>query len=127
MSERERVKSAIEGPVEEATKILDQSAGADVETRLSILINGWGRGIAAGLEELAIAVSDLRRGREALEPEPAAREPHADAAAADQPEGDARAADEPRRAAEDMDELRHEAAQSREATKALRDEASRDQ
>jgi len=28
-----------------------------------MLIDGWGRGLAAGLEELAIAMTDLRRAR----------------------------------------------------------------
>jgi hypothetical protein len=60
MAERERVKTAIEAPVAEAAKLLDESRGSDVETRLAMLIDGWGRGLAAGLEELAIAVGDLR-------------------------------------------------------------------
>lgn len=61
MSERDRVTKAIEAPVEAATKLLDESRAADLETRLAMRIDGWGRGLAAGLEELAIAVSELRR------------------------------------------------------------------
>jgi hypothetical protein len=65
MSERERVRDAITGPVDEAIKILDEAHGADLEARLGILINGWGRGLAGGLEEIAIALGDLRRALEA--------------------------------------------------------------
>ena len=61
MAERERVQKAIEAPVEEASKLLAESSESDVETRLAMRIDGWGRGLAAGLEELAIAVAELRR------------------------------------------------------------------
>jgi hypothetical protein len=50
MPERERVQQAVEGSVAEAMKLLDEARGADTETRLMILINGWGRGLSAGLE-----------------------------------------------------------------------------
>ena len=63
MAERERVKRAIEAPVADAAKLLEESRAADTETRLAMLIDGWGRGLAAGLEELAIAMTDLRRAR----------------------------------------------------------------
>ena len=63
MAERERVKRAIEAPVADAAKLLEESRAADAETRLAMLIDGWGRGLAAGLEELAIAMTDLRRAR----------------------------------------------------------------
>ena len=59
MAERERVREAIQTPVDEAVKLLDASPNADEHVRLQMLINGWGRGIAAGLEELAIAIGDL--------------------------------------------------------------------
>jgi len=65
MAERERVKKAIEAPVDEAVKLLSESSAADVETRLALRIDGWGRGLAAGLEELAIAIGELRRARSA--------------------------------------------------------------
>ena len=61
MAERERVQKAIEAPVEEAAKLLAEASEADAETRLAMRIDGWGRGLAAGLEELAIAVEELRR------------------------------------------------------------------
>jgi hypothetical protein len=63
VAERERVKRAIEAPVADAAKPLEESRAADAETRLAMLIDGWGRGLAAGLEELAIAMTDLRRAR----------------------------------------------------------------
>lgn len=123
MSERERVRHAIEGPVEEAVKLVDASAAADVETRLSMLINGWGRGLAAGLEELAIAVGDLRRhpGPTAPEPEPelesARQRPPAKSA---EPEQEEPEQDEDRSA--DEEELRRRAVRSREETAELREE-----
>jgi hypothetical protein len=61
MSNRERVLRAIEAPVEEAAKLLAELTDADAHTRLTIALDGWGRGLAAGLEELAVAVDELRR------------------------------------------------------------------
>jgi hypothetical protein len=61
MAERERVKQAIETPVDEAAKLLEELPHGDLETRVAILIDGWGRGLAAGLEEIAIAIGELRR------------------------------------------------------------------
>ena len=58
---RERIRQAIAAPVEEAEKLLGELKHADGETRLSILISGWSRGLAAALEELAIAVDELRQ------------------------------------------------------------------
>jgi hypothetical protein len=57
---RERVRRALAGPVAESEKLLADLRDADAETRLSILASGWFRGLAAALEELAIAVDDLR-------------------------------------------------------------------
>ena len=57
---RERVQRALAGPVAESEKLLADLGDADAETRLSILASGWFRGLAAALEELAIAVDDLR-------------------------------------------------------------------
>jgi hypothetical protein len=57
---RDRVRQAIEAPVGEAEKLLNELNDADRETRLSILITGWSRGLAAALEELAIAVDELQ-------------------------------------------------------------------
>src|SRR5207247_9473705 len=61
MGQRKRVQRAIEAPVSEADKLLADLQNADSETRMSILISGWGRGLAAGLEELAIAVDELQQ------------------------------------------------------------------
>jgi hypothetical protein len=107
--------------VSEAVSLLDQSHGADIETRLMMLINGWGRGLAAGLEELALGIEDLRAaGASTL---PAEREtglpaPEPRAAA------DAKERDGQTRAEGDEDRLRARAAESRRQTAALRDEAS---
>jgi hypothetical protein len=75
MGHRERVRRAIEGPVGEAEKLLGELTDATDQTNLSILIGGWGRGLAAGLEELAIAIDELRRRPDtpaSSEPRPAA-------------------------------------------------------
>jgi hypothetical protein len=56
---RERVRQAIAGPVEESEKLLANLPDADAKTTLSILVSGWFRGLADGLEELAIAVDGL--------------------------------------------------------------------
>ncbi|HST14684.1 MAG TPA: hypothetical protein VLJ44_07530 [Gaiellaceae bacterium] len=117
MPERERVQKAIEAPVAEATKLLEESGGADLETRLAMRIDGWGRGLAAGLEELAIAVAELRRSAAPDGPSPttATRPPTVagDEGEVEQAEHDARS----------EDDLRAEAARSREATAALREES----
>jgi hypothetical protein len=117
MAERERVKKAIEAPVDEATKLLGESRDADVETRLAMRIDGWGRGLAAGLEELAIAIGELRRSAAPADSTPA--QPVAGPTAVVEEPG-ARTSDdlEPR----GEDELRAEAERSREATATLREE-----
>jgi hypothetical protein len=56
---REHVRQAIAGPVAEAEKLLAELQDADADTRVSILVSGWFRGLAAALEELSIAVDDL--------------------------------------------------------------------
>jgi hypothetical protein len=118
MAERERVKKAIEAPVDEATKLLDGSRDADVETRLAMRIDGWGRGLAAGLEELAIAIGELHRAAApaaSSAPQPSARS----TVVVDEP-GE-RTSDDPEPRGED--ELRAEAERSREATATLREES----
>jgi hypothetical protein len=60
MGLRERVQQAIAGPVGESERLLNDLPTADAETKLSILISGWGRGLSAALEELAIAIDDLQ-------------------------------------------------------------------
>jgi hypothetical protein len=117
MAERERVKKAIEAPVAEAAKLLDESRESDVETRLAMLIDGWGRGLAAALEELAIAMSELRRAPAGEETSSPAETPQPPAAAE---ETEPRRDDEPRT----EDELRAAAARSREATAELREQGA---
>jgi hypothetical protein len=63
MGVRERVREAIQAPVEAAAEELRELQDADVETRLTLLIDGWARGLAAALEELAVAIDDLERRR----------------------------------------------------------------
>src|SRR5436189_5864854 len=63
MGVRERVRDAIQTPVDAAEEELRELQDADVETRLTVLIDGWARGLAAALEELAIAVDELERRR----------------------------------------------------------------
>jgi hypothetical protein len=124
MDQRERVRRAVEAPVGEAAKLLDASPNADAHTRLTILIDGWGRGLAAGLEELAVAVRELERSsatdREISTDEPGG-EPSRGAAS---PEGEQRGRGEARDLSEAGEEqLREEAQRSREETAALREEA----
>jgi hypothetical protein len=60
MGLRERVQQAISSPVSEAEKLLAEAQHADAHERLSILVSGWFRGIAAALEEVALDVDALR-------------------------------------------------------------------
>jgi hypothetical protein len=60
---RERIREAIAQPVAEAEKLLSELTDVDRETKLSILISGWGRGLAAALEELAIAIDEHMRSK----------------------------------------------------------------
>ena len=77
MGLRERVEQAIAGPVGESERLLNDLPTADAETKLSILVSGWGRGLSAALEELAIAIDDLQ-GQRTTET-PAATPPSAQA------------------------------------------------
>jgi hypothetical protein len=61
MGTRERVRGAIQRPVDDAEQELRELQDADPTTRLTVLIDGWARGLAAALEELAIALDDLGR------------------------------------------------------------------
>jgi hypothetical protein len=120
---RERIRQAIEAPVGEAEKLLSELKDADGDTKLSILISGWSRGLAAALEELAIAVDELRQTGLPAEttpppeaegdgPEEAAtqeQEAHADLEEA----GDERLLDEARRSREETAELRKQTEQAR--------------
>jgi hypothetical protein len=121
---RERVREALEGPVEQAEKLLSELSSANSETKLSILISGWGRALAAALEELAIAIDDLRQTAAQPTAEPSASQA-AESELAQQPEPE----DQPERSdlpdAADLSEARllDEAKKSREATAELREEA----
>jgi hypothetical protein len=56
---RARVRGAIADPVAEAEKLLAELDHAPIETTMPILLSGWGRGLAAGLEELARAIDQF--------------------------------------------------------------------
>lgn len=117
MAERERVKRAIEAPVDEAAKLLDESSGAELETRLAMRIDGWGRGLAAGLEELAVTLAELRRAAAPDKPHEPPSTP------GPSPRDDGGAEVEAEHEVRSEEELRAEAARSREATTALRQES----
>jgi hypothetical protein len=122
---RARIRQAIEAPVGEAEKLLNELKDADGETRLSILISGWGRGLAGALEELAIAVDELQQlgPRETIESNPpveaedAVSEPTATPERAGQADleeaGDERLHDEAKRSREQTAELRKQTEQAR--------------
>jgi hypothetical protein len=118
MGVRERVQEAIQAPVEAAAEELRELQDADAETRLTVLIDGWARGLAAALEELAVAIDDLGRRRSAPSAgeqptAPAVEEPARDVG--DRPEElDLEGASE--------DRLVDEARRSRAATAELRKE-----
>ena len=61
MGARERVREALAGPTGEAEKLLNELRHGSTEERLTILIDGWCRGIAGALEELAISIDALER------------------------------------------------------------------
>lgn len=122
MGTRERVLRAIETPVTEADKLLDQLAEPDLETRLSILVGGWGRGLAAGLEEIAVALDELERERRAEMPPTRAEPP--------KPPGRLTAHEEAAEEPADLAGLREErladeAEKSRERTAALERETEK--
>jgi hypothetical protein len=75
MGARERVHRAIESAVGDADKTLSEAPHAGDHERLTILLDGWFRGLADALEELAIEVDLLRASRiedDELEPAGAA-------------------------------------------------------
>src|SRR5437879_12337545 len=120
MGQRERVRQAIEAPVGEANKLLEDLQNADSETRISILISGWGRGLAAGLEELAIAIDELQQQNADTTSAPTAATPPPSAAVQ-------QAASEDRSAQVELEgaseaQLADEAKRSRQETAELRKE-----
>ena len=60
MAVRDRVQRAIEAPTAEAQKLLAETPHADPYERLSVLVSGWFRGLAAALEELAVEIDAMR-------------------------------------------------------------------
>lgn len=60
MSLQNRVRTALETPVAAAEKLLDELPEDDVHRRLAIQLDGWGRGIADALEEIALELDGLR-------------------------------------------------------------------
>ena len=54
MTLHSRVHTALEAPVLAAEKILDELPEDDSHERLAIQLDGWGRGIADALEEIAL-------------------------------------------------------------------------
>jgi hypothetical protein len=54
MAVRDRVRMAIETSVGEAEKTLAETPDVDDHARLSILLNGWFRGLAGAIEEIAV-------------------------------------------------------------------------
>jgi hypothetical protein len=124
MGLRERIHTAIQGPVDEATKLIDTSEELDEHTRITLLLNGWFRGVSAGLEELATAIEELQRSdQDALAPEPESSETAVPAQRNGEP------AEERDRSLEDSSEaqLLEEARASRQETEALRREAEADE
>jgi hypothetical protein len=124
MGLRERIHTAIQGPVDEATKLIDTSEEIDEHTRITLLLNGWFRGVSAALEELATAIEELQRSdRDALAPEPEPTETAVPAQRNGEP------AEERDRNLDDASEaqLLEEARASREETEALRREAEADE
>jgi hypothetical protein len=115
MGARERVRDAIQAPVDVAEQELRELQDADTETRLTVLIDGWARGLAGALEELAIAVDELeRRLPEATAPEERAA-PEIEEPATESDDRD----EEIDLAGEDEDRLAEEARRSRAATAEL--------
>ena len=118
---RERIHEALADPVEEAEKLLSELTSASTEARLAILISGWGRGLAAALEELAVAIDELRGTPARAMEEPASAPPaRTREQAPPQPDEGGERADA---AGLDEGRLLDEAKRSREATADLRREA----
>ena len=120
---RERIRKAIEAPVGEAEKLLSELRDADSETKLSILISGWSRGLAAALEELAIAVDELRQPGRRVTTE-TSPPPDAEEGVSEQAPTEERAEHADLKEAGD-DRLLDEARRSREQTAELREQAER--
>jgi hypothetical protein len=122
MAVRDRVQKAVEGPTLEAARLLNELQHGSTEERLTILIDGWCRGLAGALEELAISIDDLERSRD--EPTETVRAAVQLGADADhEPTIDEAAREEPEPPADEQ-QLAERAQQSRDATAALKQESS---
>lgn len=120
MGLRERIRRAIQEPVDEAEKLLDELQDADGETKLSILISGWGRGLAAGLEELAIAIDEQPQPHPATAATDSSRpEPASDEVETREPQERKDASAD--HTAADEEQLLEEAKRSREKTAEVRE------
>jgi hypothetical protein len=67
MSLQNRVQTALETPVDAADKVLGELSDDEVHKRLAIQLDGWGRGLAGALEEIAVELDALRERLFALE------------------------------------------------------------
>jgi hypothetical protein len=114
---RIRVHEAVEAAVRDAADLAERS-NADGETRLRMVVDGWGRGLAAALEELAVSLDELWRLTAPSDPEPeqAPAPPPALSRAEPAAESSPPATDETE------EQLRARAAASRAETKALGEE-----
>jgi hypothetical protein len=114
---RIRVHEAVEAAVRDAADLAERS-NADGETRLRMVVDGWGRGLAAALEELAVSLDELWRLTAPSDPEPeqAPAPPPAPSRAEPAAESSPPATDETE------EQLRARAAASRAETKALGEE-----
>jgi hypothetical protein len=114
---RIRVHEAVEAAVRDAADLAERS-NADAETRLRMVVDGWGRGLAAALEELAVSLDELWRlmAPSGPEPEQAPAPPRAPSQAEPAAESSPPVTDE------NEEQLRARAAASRAETKALGEE-----
>jgi hypothetical protein len=67
MSLENRVHTAVETPVVAAEKLVGELPQDSPHERLAIQLDGWGRGIAGALEEIALELDSLRERLFALE------------------------------------------------------------
>jgi hypothetical protein len=121
VSLRQRVQRAIASPVDDAQRLLVQTPHAGEHERLTILVEGWFRGLAAAIEEVAIELDELHRQRFAREPPvPSETEPETPRPAGETPE--------PRRDEHEGDQdeaaLAERARASRKETETLRRDES---
>jgi hypothetical protein len=120
MGLRERIQRAIAGPVGESERLLNDLPTADAETKLSILVSGWGRGLSAALEELAIAIDDLQGQRTTETPAPTPPSGQAEETSSEPAErtdltnaDEAQLIDEARKSREETADAREKAKQAR--------------